>query len=168
MKLEPCRWDISACELQFLLSQSLCFWLSFHCCEQLSKKIIPNIFYGGFVFIFSPCFQKIPVFFFFCKQPGTAHCWWSETISPLKKNSWWNYKKKKNLQKGSRRLCLIMDCSTGERILIYIFKKLRSEKNTPDGTIDIVWRRLLFQKCVDQFSYLGPRLQISFYSETIR
>lgn len=82
------------------LSQSLCFWLSFHCCEQLSKKIIPNIFYGGFVFIFSPCFQKIPIFFFFCKQPGTAHCWWSETISPLKKNSWWNYKKKKTYKKA--------------------------------------------------------------------
>lgn len=55
--------------LWITISPFLCFWLSFHCCEQLSKKIIPNIFYGGFVFIFSPCFQKIPIFFFFCKQP---------------------------------------------------------------------------------------------------
>lgn len=84
------------------------------------------IFLGGDLFSFFPlCFQKIPVFFFFFLQTaciGTAHCRWSETISPLKKNSWWNYIKK-NLQKSSRRLCPIMDCSTGERILIYIFLK---------------------------------------------
>lgn len=129
------------------------------------------IFFGGDLFSFFPlCFQKIPVFFFFLQTAciGTAHCRWSETISPLKKNSWWNYIKK-NLQKSSRRLCPIMDCSTGERILIYIFKKNWDlEKKPLDGSIDIVWRKLLFQKSVDQFSYLGPRLQISFYSETIR
>lgn len=129
------------------------------------------IFLGGICFHFFPCVSKRFQFSFFFLQTaciGTAHCRWSETISPLKKNSWWNYIKK-NLQKSSRRLCPIMDCSTGERILIYIFlKKLRSGKKNPDGSIDIVWRKLLFQKSVDQFSYLGPRLQISFYSETIR
>lgn len=86
------------------------------------------IFFGGDLFSFFPlCFQKIPVFFFFLQTAciGTAHCRWSETIPPLKKNSWWNYIKK-NLQKSSRRLCPIMDCSTGERILIYIF--LRKKK----------------------------------------
>lgn len=125
MKLEPCRWDISACEVQFLLSQSLCFWLSFHCCEQLSKKIHSQYFFGGICFHFFPCVSKRFQFSFFFLQTaciGTAHCRWSETISPLKKNSWWNYIKK-NLQKSSRRLCPIMDCSTGERILIYIFLK---------------------------------------------
>lgn len=125
MKLEPCRWDISACEVQFLLSQSLCFWLSFHCCEQLSKKIHSQYFLGGICFHFFPCVSKRFQFSFSFLQTaciGTAHCRWSETISPWKKNSWWIYIKK-NLQKSSRRLCPIMDCSTGERILIYIFLK---------------------------------------------
>lgn len=98
------------------------------------RKFIPNIFWGGFVFIFSPVFPKDSSFLFFFLQTaciGTAHCRWSETISPLKKNSWWNYIKKKNLQKSSRRLCPIMDCSTGERILIYIFKKIEIWKKKP-------------------------------------
>lgn len=60
------------------------------------------IFFGGDLFSFFPlCFQKIPVFFFFLQTVciGTAHCRWSETIPPLKKNSWWNYIKKKPTKK---------------------------------------------------------------------
>lgn len=126
MKLEPCRWDISACEVQFLLSQSLCFWLSFHCCEQLSKKIHSQYFLGGICFHFFPCVSKRFQFSFFFFA-NSLH--WYRTLQMIWNNLSLEEKflvelyKKKNLQKSFRRLCPIMDCSTGERILIYIFLK---------------------------------------------
>lgn len=167
MKLEPCRWDISACELQFLFPRACVFDCLSIVVNSSQRKSFP-IFFTGDLFSFFPRVSKRFQFSSFFANSQVPHI-----ADDLKQSLPWRkipggIIKKKPLQKGSRRLCLIMDCSTGERILIYIFKKLRSEKNTLDGTIDIVWRRLLFQKCVDQFSYLGPRLQISFYSETIR
>lgn len=87
------------------------------------RKFIPNIFWGGFVFIFSPVFPKDSSFLFFFAN--SLH--WYRTLQMIWNNPSLEEKflvelyKKKNLQKSSRRLCPIMDCSTGERILIYIF-----------------------------------------------
>lgn len=133
MKLEPCRWDISACEVQFLLSQSLCFWLSFHCCEQLSKKIHSQYFWGGFVFIFSPVFPKDSSFlFFFCKQPALV----PHIADDLKQSLPWRkipggITLKKTYKKALGGSVLSWIAVQVRESYIYIFKKIEIWKKKP-------------------------------------